>query len=95
MHQESYVYILTNKYNTTLYIGVTNNLERRIYEHKSHQSEGFTTEYNIEKLVWYDTFPDIASAIQREKILKRWKRPWKEALINENNPEWKDLSEEW
>ncbi|MDO5663937.1 MAG: GIY-YIG nuclease family protein [Bacteroidia bacterium] len=90
-----YVYILSNAHNTTLYIGVTNNIKRRVYEHKTHVNKGFTYRYNVTKLVWFDFFPDANSAIVKEKQLKKWNRAWKEKLINEMNPEWKDLSDGW
>jgi len=86
-----YVYILASKRNGTLYIGVTSNLIKRIYEHKNNIIEGFTKKYNIHKLVYYEITEDVNSAIVREKQLKRWKRNWKIKLIEKNNPEWKDL----
>jgi putative endonuclease len=79
----------------TLYIGVTNNLERRVSEHKLNIVEGFTKKYNCHKLVYYEDFPDIRNAIVREKYLKGIKRIRKQELINSINPHWKDLSEEW
>lgn len=87
------VYILTNKTHTVLYIGVTNNLERRIYEHKHHLVPGFTDRYHVEKLVYFETTNDIRVAIEREKTLKKWSRKKKEMLINAMNPTWEDLSE--
>ena len=90
-----YVYILTNTYNTVLYIGVTNNLERRLYEHKNKLVEGFTKKYNLHKLVYFDTTTDVRSAIEREKQLKGWTRAKKNALIEEANPDWLDLSADW
>lgn len=87
-----FVYILTNKTNKVLYVGVTNNLERRIYEHKNKLIEGFTKKYNLTKLVYYEETTDIESAIAREKQLKNWHRDWKINLICGFNPEWKDLS---
>ena len=90
-----YVYILTNKMNTVLYIGVTNNLTRRLYEHKNKVIQGFTAKYNINKLVYFEETKNIQEALLREKQLKGWLRCRKENLINEMNPEWKDLSEEW
>ena len=90
-----YVYILSNFSNTTLYIGVTNDLKRRIYEHKNKLIEGFTEKYNISKLVYFEETSSIESAIQREKNLKKWKREWKNKLIEESNPEYKDISEGW
>jgi predicted GIY-YIG superfamily endonuclease len=86
-----YVYILSNQRNTVLYIGVTNNLKRRTYEHKTKALKGFTSRYNIDKLVYYEHYTHIEEAIMREKRLKKWKREWKNELINKNNPEWKDL----
>ncbi|MCD4704572.1 GIY-YIG nuclease family protein [bacterium] len=85
------VYILTNKNNTVLYIGVTNNLLRRIREHKNKKFRGFTNKYNVNKLVYYEITDNINSAITREKQLKNWRRKWKIELINEFNSEWKDL----
>jgi putative endonuclease len=86
-----YVYIMTNKINTVLYVGVTDNLIRRVYEHKNKIIKGFTEKYNINKLVYFEITKDVNSAIAREKVLKRWKRDWKVALIEENNKEWNDL----
>ncbi|MDD6152564.1 MAG: GIY-YIG nuclease family protein [Elusimicrobia bacterium] len=90
----SYIYILTNPTNKVLYIGVTNNLVRRIYEHKQKMLEGFSSRYNLTKLVYYEQFDDIAKAIAREKVLKEWRRSWKECLINKLNPAWRDLYDE-
>lgn len=87
----AFVYILSNKINTVLYIGVTNNLVRRVWEHKEKLVDGFTKKYAVEKLVYYEQFDDIINAIEREKELKTWHRPWKERLIKKQNPEWKDL----
>lgn len=87
-----YVYILTNKSNKVLYIGVTNNLKRRIYEHKEKIFEGFTAKYNVDKLIYYELTGDIKVAIEREKILKKWARKKKEWLIEQHNPLWQDLS---
>lgn len=87
-----FVYILTNKSNKVLYIGVTNNLECRMYEHKNKLVKGFTEKYNLTKLVYYEVTSDIISAIKREKQLKNWHIDWKIKLINDFNPEWKDLS---
>jgi putative endonuclease len=86
-----YVYILASKKNGTLYIGVTNNLMRRIYEHKQGLIPGFTKTYAVKLLVYFEETSDIASALQREKQLKRWKRAWKIELIGKNNPQWHDL----
>lgn len=81
MQNQYYVYILTNKVNTVFYIGVTNNLNRRIYEHKNKLIEGFTKKYNVNKLVYYEISDSVESAILREKQLKRWNRQWKINLI--------------
>ena len=94
MSKQGYVYILTNNHNTTLYTGVTNDLIRRIVEHKLHINQGFTSKYKTEKLVYYEALEGFDKAIQREKQLKNWHREWKEALINDFNPEWNDLSED-
>lgn len=90
-----WVYILANRRNGTLYTGITNNLERRIYEHKTGIIEGFTKKYNIHILVYYEHFDNVNSAIIREKQIKEWKRKWKLELIEKDNPNWKDLSENW
>ncbi len=87
-----YVYILANYTNTTLYIGVTNDLDRRMYEHKNEFVDGFTKTYHINKLVYCEECKDVKNAIAREKQLKKWRRDKKEALINSANPEWKDLT---
>ena len=88
-----YVYILTNATNVALYTGVTNNLERRLYEHRHHTDpDSFTARYNIHKLVYVETTSDIQAAIQREKQIKSWSRKRKNALVESLNPEWKDLS---
>ena len=89
-----FVYIMTNK-SKTLYTGVTNNLQRRVYEHKEKIFKGFTAKYNVTKLVYFEIFNDINSAIRREKQIKGWLRKKKIDLIETTNPEWKDLSEEW
>ena len=88
-----YVYIMSNQYNNVLYIGVTNNLLRRVYEHKTGMIDGFTKKYNVHKLVYYESVHDVKDAIAREKQLKHWVRAKKVALIEQMNPEWKDLSE--
>ncbi|MBO7612616.1 MAG: GIY-YIG nuclease family protein [Treponema sp.] len=90
-----YVYILSNYTNSTLYIGVTNDLKRRIYEHKNKLISGFSSKYNVNKLVYFEETTDIKSAIQREKNLKKWKREWKDELIKKNNPSFYDLSKEF
>lgn len=84
---------MTNIYNTTLYIGVSNNLERRVYEHKQGRVEGFTKEYKIRKLIYYEEYKDINEAIAREKQLKNWHRNWKLNLIRTKNPGLKDLGD--
>jgi putative endonuclease len=89
-----YVYILTNQ-SRTLYIGVTNNLQRRTLEHRTKVNPGFTKKYNISILVYFEVFTDIRQAIQREKMLKGWRRCRKIKLIESENPYWKDLSKEW
>jgi putative endonuclease len=91
--RQYYVYILTNKTNKVLYIGVINNLVRRIFEHKNKLVEGFTKKYNLSKWVYYEVTNDIYSALEREKQLKNWHRDWKINLINSFNPVWADLSD--
>jgi len=93
--REYYVYILTNKSNRVLYIGVTNNLQRRMYEHQRDLVEGFAKRYNLKKLVYYEVTSSIKEAIAREKQLKNWHRQWKINLINQSNPCWRDLSVEF
>jgi putative endonuclease len=95
MTNHYHVYILASQPNGTLYIGVTNNLERRIYEHKNKVIKGFTAEYNITSLVYYEETSDVTAAIVREKQLKKWNRKWKLELIEKTNPQWKDLSLNW
>lgn len=90
-----FVYILTNKNNTTLYIGVTNDVEARVLQHKTKEVKGFTYKYNVDKLVYFEKFRYIEDAIEREKQLKNWKRSWKNDLIEEDNPLWADLSIGW
>lgn len=89
--RQYFVYILTNKWETTLYIGVTGNLPRRLEEHKQKVVPGFTARYNLTKLVYYEDTGDVRAAIEREKELKGWLRKKKVALIESINPEWKDL----
>lgn len=88
-----YVYILTNKTNRVLYIGVTNNLQRRMSEHKNEEIDGFTKRYHLHKLVFFEEFSDINEAINWEKRLKQWTRAKKNTLIESKNPQWKDLNE--
>ena len=90
-----YVYILTNQTDNVMYIGVTNDLERRLYEHKHHLIEGFTRDYRVDKLVYFEETSDVYSAIAREKQLKGWTRSKKNALIASKNPTWSDLSSDW
>ncbi len=92
--KDYYVYILASKKNGTLYIGVTNNLLRRVYEHKNNLVPGFTSKYNVHRLVYYEQTNEIYAALTREKQLKKWRRKWKIELIEEHNPEWRDLYEE-
>lgn len=89
-----YVYILASKRNGTLYIGVTNNIIRRVHEHKNNLIDGFSKKYVVHNLVYFEQFYDIESAIQREKRLKKWNRTWKVELIERGNPDWKDLYED-
>ena len=87
-----YVYILTNAHRTVLYVGVTNDLVRRVYEHRNHMDRGsFTAQYNIENLVYFEVTSDVEAAIEREKQIKGWNRKRKNKLIESKNPEWKDL----
>ena len=85
------VYILASKKDGVLYTGVTNCLVKRVYEHKHNTNEGFTKIYFVKRLVYFEEYQYINDAIAREKCIKRWKREWKDRLINEKNPEWKDL----
>ena len=89
-----YVYILTNK-SGTIYVGVTNNIKKRVYQHKNKLVEGFTKKYNIDILLYYEPFSDINSAIAREKMIKGWVRKKKIELINTINPNWIELSSNW
>ena len=94
MNNTYYVYILASRRNGTLYIGVTNDLVRRVYEHKNDLTPGFTKRYAVHDLVYYEACDDMYSALQREKRLKFWHRNWKIRQIEQTNPEWKDLSQE-
>jgi putative endonuclease len=91
MEKQYYVYIMTNKRNTVLYTGITNDLGKRTYEHKEKLVEGFTKKYNINKLIYYEVSNDVESAISREKQIKSGSRAKKINLVNSMNPEWKDL----
>jgi putative endonuclease len=93
MPRQYYVYILASKPNGTLYTGVTNNIARRVWEHKQGLVEGFTKKYGVHRLVHWECFSRPQEAIQREKRLKKWNRAWKIQLIESTNPEWKDLYE--
>jgi len=95
MEKYYFIYIMTNKYNTVLYTGITNNIQRRVYEHKNKSIKGFTSKYNITKLVYYEDYEDVNAAICREKQIKGWTRKKKDELINKLNPDWKDLSDDW
>jgi putative endonuclease len=94
MARQYYVCIMTNR-SRTLYVGVTNDLERRVHEHKSAITEGFTKRYKINRLVYFDATPDVEGAISREQEIKRWRRSKKIGLIEASNPGWKDLAEGW
>ena len=89
--KQYFVYILASKRNGTLYLGVTNNLLKRVHDHKNNRIEGFTKKYNVHALVYYEVYNDIYDAIAREKCIKKWKRRWKIELIEKFNPEWEDL----
>ncbi len=86
-----YVYIMASQPNGTLYVGVTNHLVRRVYEHREHLAKGFTERHNVDALVYFEIYDDPATAIQREKNMKHWKRDWKIELIERGNPDWNDL----
>jgi len=86
-----HVYLMASGKNGTLYVGVTDDLVRRVYEHRTNAVDGFTRQYDVHHLVWFEATDDITTAIRREKQLKNWKRDWKIALIEQTNPEWLDL----
>jgi putative endonuclease len=88
-----YVYLLASRKHGTLYLGVTNNLVRRVYEHKTKAVPGFTKRHNVDRLIWFEIYDDALTAIAREKELKKWRRDWKVRLIEESNPNWVDLYE--
>lgn len=90
-----YVYMMQSTSRRALYIGMTSNLRKRVWEHKNYIREGFTDDYNCTRLVYWESFDDVANAIDREKQLKRWRREKKEWLIERKNPGWKDLAAEW
>lgn len=89
-----FVYIMASKKNGTLYIGVTGDLARRVWQHKNNVHEGFTQKYGVHRLVWYEVHREVTEAIQREKQMKKWRRQWKINLIEQENPDWKDLSDD-
>ena len=96
MNRTYYVYLLTNWNNKVIYLGViTNNLERRLYEHKNKLVKGFTEKYNVNKLVYFEETQDVTAAIAREKEIKKWRRDKKNQLVNRMNPKWKDLASGW
>jgi putative endonuclease len=86
-----YVYLMASRRNGTLYLGVTNDLVRRVYQHKTKAIPGFTSRYGVDRLVWFESYDDPTTAITREKELKKWRRAWKIRLIEESNPNWRDL----
>ena len=90
-----YVYLLTNWNNKIMYVGITNDLERRIYEHKEKVVKGFTEKYNVNKLVYYEQTSDVDAALNREKEIKKWRREKKDSLVENTNPLWRDLSEDF
>ena len=94
MPKQFYIYILASKRDGTLYIGVTNDLARRVWEHRTDAANGFTKKYGVHRLVWYEVADTALAAITREKQLKKWNRAWKARLIEEMNPDWKDLYDE-
>lgn len=94
MSKEYYIYLLTNKRLNVLYTGVTNDLIRRVYEHKNKLVDGFTKKYNVDRLVHYEAYSDVSDAITREKEIKGWSRTKKNSLINQGNPQWEDLFDE-
>ena len=95
MTKTYYVYLLTNWNNKVMYVGVSNNLERRLYEHKNKLVKGFTEKYNVNKLVYFEETEDVTAAIAREKEIKKWRREKKNQLVNRMNPNWEDLSSGW
>jgi len=94
MNRQSAAYILASKRNGTLYVGVTSDLIKRVWEHKNNVVKGFTERYSVHQLVWYELHETMESAIRKEKMLKNWKRAWKLELIERSNPNWQDLYEE-
>ena len=94
MPKHFFVYIMTNRPQGTLYIGVTSDLVKRAYEHRTNAADGFTKRYNLHRLVWFEPHADAENAILRENRLKKWRRAWKLRLIEEQNPDWRDLYED-
>ena len=94
MKESFFVYILASQCRGTLYVGVTSDLIKRVYEHRSGTHEGFAHKYDVHRLVYYETFEDASGAIAREKQIKKWRRAWKLRLIEEHNPEWRNLYED-
>lgn len=95
MDRSSYVYILSSECYGTLYVGVTSDLVRRVWQHREGLTAGFTKSYQVKRLVWFEVHGDIMTAIAREKQLKKWKRAWKVELIQKSNPDWRDLYEDF
>lgn len=95
MGKGGYVYILSNKYRTVFYIGVTNDIRRRIYEHRYEKGSKFTNKYKVKDLIYYESYSTIEEAIHKEKQLKKWKRSWKLDLIQKDNPDLLDLADNW
>jgi len=94
-NHQYFVYLLASKIRGTLYLGVTNDLQRRVYEHKKEIVKGFTKKYGVHKLVYFETFQSVDEAIKREKNIKKWKRAWKIKLIETDNNNWDDLAVDW
>jgi len=94
MHRYT-VYILASKKNGTVYIGMTNNIERRVFEHKNKLVKGFTSKYNVTLLVYYKSYSEVLDALKKEKQMKKWNRQWKIDLIEIGNPDWMDLAVDW
>jgi putative endonuclease len=92
MDNNAYIYFMSNQHNNVLYVGVTNDIVRRVAEHKAKVNKGFTYKYNVDRLVYYELINSINDAIAREKQIKNWKREWKNDLVNDMNPTWEDLS---
>jgi putative endonuclease len=91
MEKKGYVYLVANQRNGTLYLGVTSDLQKRVHEHKNKTYTGFSEKYGTDMLVWYETYENILTALEREKNIKNWKRAWKLKLIEDTNPQWLDL----